>query len=92
MLLINQNNKCLDKSVSAMFLLKLETELEETIKSGKAFQILMTRFKKKFLSRSEATWILANLSELPRVEAYNCLLKKQEESISTLQTVKIYDD
>ena len=48
MLLINQNNKCLDKSVSAMFLLKLETELEETIKSGKAFQILMTRFVRSF--------------------------------------------
>jgi len=68
-----------------MFLLKLETGLEVTIESGSAFHMLITRLVKKFLSRSEITCSLANLSELPRVESYKERLQKQEELISTRQ-------
>ena len=61
-----------------MFLLKLETEQEVTISSGNEFQILISRLVKQFLSRSETTAGLANLSELPRVEEYNERLKNDE--------------
>jgi hypothetical protein len=63
--------------------LKLETEQEVTTTSGSAFQILITRLVKKFLSRSEATASLANLSELPRVEGHKERLKKDEVLTST---------
>jgi len=65
-----------------MLLLKLETELEVTKESGKAFHILITRLVNKFLLRSEITCSLANLSELPQVVIQRAL-KKQEELIST---------
>jgi len=64
---INKIGRYLDKSNWAMFLFKLEAELEITIESGNAFHILITRLVKKFLSSSEITCSLANFSELPRV-------------------------
>ena len=65
--------------------MKLETDLEVTIESGKEFQILTIRLVKKFLSRSETTVNLANLNELPRVEVQNERATIQEESISLYQ-------
>ena len=51
--------------------MKLETDLEVTIESGKEFQILTIQLVKMFLSHSETTVNLANLNELPRMEVQN---------------------
>ena len=63
--------------------LKLLTDGDMTMPSGKAFQILITRLEKKLLSRAEYTSVLVSYIESPLVRS----IHEREKKIIT---IKIY--
>jgi len=84
---IRQNRQCnklgdqsKEKDIECNLRLKISTEREETMSSGKEFQVLIIRLEKKFPSRTDTIRDLYSLAQCPRVTALRLV---KNASVST---------
>ena len=79
------SNQSKEKDIECNLRLKISTEREETMASGKEFQVLI-RFEKTFPSRTDTIRDLNSLAQCPRVTALR--LVKKCISINTDMTIE----